>query len=155
MYSGRAREQKWPSLLLSIRVKGTLSLLPRKRSLCRIHAAFCTHRLIFPLSRFGLVMVMNKAQLIMMHKEENAPFLCFALSYAHKHTQKPRPHICLERKQNGCMPFGSPGKWILLAEQLAFKRESNLCSIHYFYCSGRSFSPNTGARVYACMCVFV
>lgn len=45
-------------------------------------------------------------------------------------------------KQNGCMPFGSPGKWILLTEQLASSRQDNLYSIHRLYCSRPSFSPH-------------
>lgn len=65
--------------------------------------------------------------------------------YQHGAATVARTHIQIEdpsawNKQNGCMPFGSPGKWILLTEQLASWRQDNLYSIHHLYCSRPSFS---------------
>lgn len=57
-------------------------------------------------------------------------------------------------KQNGCMPFGSPGKWILLTEQLASSRQDNLYSIHHLYYSRPSFSLRFTVALQLCVCVF-
>lgn len=65
------------------------------------------------------------------------------LTRFHTHTQgeraRERENPSAWNKQNGWMPFGSPGKWILLTEQLASLRQGNLYSIHPLYYSQPSF----------------
>ena len=52
------------------------------------------------------------------------------------------------------MPFGNPGKWILLTEQLASWRQDNLYSIHHLYYSRPSFSLHfiVALRSSTCVC---